>query len=154
VGAFAACTSIDCPLNHSVYHTYLMKKPDGTPDTLLNDSLWILTRRADDTLTVVLNGLSGTSASWFDLPTSYMAPEDTFFVYLKDKEGNIMPDTIWVKKENYPHFESVDCQPSYFHHITGVRVAGNIIDSIVIINPNTTYDTSIEDFHIYFSPDL
>ena len=37
----AGCTSIDCPLNSSVYSYYGLYKADGTADTL-NDTLTIV----------------------------------------------------------------------------------------------------------------
>ena len=48
----AACSSIDCPLNHRVYTKYGLYQPDGKPDTLDNDTLWIWARRGNrvDTL--------------------------------------------------------------------------------------------------------
>lgn len=150
----AACSSIDCPLNHSVYTSYALMKPDGTSDTLKSDTLWIYTHRSDGSDSVLVNRLCGSSATAFDLPISYMQPEDTFVVILADNAGNYYPDSIFVKKENYPHFESVDCQASFFHHITSVRCMNNIIDSITIINPDVNYDATTEHFHIYLNPDI
>ncbi len=150
--ALGACTSIDCPLNHTVYTTYKLYLPDGTPDTIGTDSLWIITKRANRTDSFVVNALTGTSATYFNLPVSYMQPEDTFYAILTCPDGDAYLDTFYVKKNNFPHFESVDCQASYFHEITSVRWTDDLIDSIVIINPYANYDKETEHFHIYLNP--
>jgi len=143
-----ACTSIDCPVQNRVYTLYTLEKANGDDDTLKVDTLFITTERADGTDTLLLNGVTGISS--FELPISYTQPEDVFCVTLCDTLGNIYEDTIWVKKDNFPHFESVDCQATYFHQLTGVRYTENIIDSVVIDNSTVNYDASNEHFHIYF----
>ena len=156
--AVAACTSIDCPVNNSVRACYALMKADGTPDTLKKDTMWVWTQRADGTDTVIsrqyqdnleLNYFYGSTASTFDLPISYTQPEDVLCMLLRSSAGINYIDTIRIKKENIPHFESVDCQASYFHTITSVRSTHQIIDSIVINNPNVNYDTKTTHFKLY-----
>ena len=97
------------------------------------------------------NALTGIAG--FDLPASYMQPEDTFYLFRTDTaqahKGLYYVSTLYIKKENYPHFESVDCQANFFHTITGVRYESTSIDSIVITNPSVTYDQSTEHLYIY-----
>ena len=81
---------------------------------------------------------------------SYTRDQDALFILLKDTLGRTVRDTIRVSKTNTPHFESVDCAMSYFHTITGVSTSHHAIDSVVLINPNVTYDTSSPHFRIYF----
>lgn len=76
-------------------------------------------------------------------------PQDVFFVEVKG-ENSITYDTLTVSKEDQPHFESVDCGPSFFHTITAVECTDNAVDSVVINNPNVDYDTSKKHFRIYF----
>ncbi len=149
VAAMAACTTIDCPVQNLVYTNYIFKKADGTADTLKTDTLWVITRRADGKDTLLLNALCGTSATGFSLPISYTQPEDIFYALLKTTEGDSYVDTIRIKKDNFPHFESVDCQAAYFHKITAVSTTHNAIDSLVINNPTVNYDTSKEHYHFY-----
>ena len=160
--ALAACTSIDCPVNNRVRAYYALKKADGTPDTLTKDTMWVWTQRANGTDTVIshqtqgsleLNYFYGSSASSFDLPISYTQPEDVLFVLVRNTEGKNYRDTIRIKKEDFPHFESVDCQASYFHQITAVSTTHNIIDSIVIKNPDVTYDATTTHFYLYLQAD-
>ena len=153
----AACSSIDCPVNHTVFTRYKLYQPDGKPDTLDLDTMWVKTRKANGTDSVVLNALCGSNATGFSLPISHTQPEDRFLVLMRKfgQTDGYYFDSIVVKKEDFPHFESVDCQASYFHKITGVRCLGNIIDSVVIKNPTVNYDTkSSEHFRIYINPDF
>ena len=120
----AACTSIDCPVQNKVYTNYNLYKSDGSVDTLTVDTLTIVTKVADGTLDTLLN--QSTGITYFEL------------------------DTIRVRKEDLPHFESVDCGMSYFHKLTSVSNTKFILDSVVISNPNVNYDTNIEHFRIYF----
>ncbi len=146
----AACTQIDCPVQNTVLTHYSLLKADGNPDTLGVDTLWLWTKQAakgrKDTL---LNALTGSKATDFDLQISQTLPEDTICLAVVDTIGTTYLDTIRIKKDNYPHFESVDCQASYFHTITGVSYTNDIIDSIVINNPNVNYDTQTTHFKLY-----
>ena len=151
----AGCFSIDCPVNNLVYTNYELKKGDGTPDTLNTDSLWIFIRRAgDDTLTVRLNALTGKSASSFSLDISYTQPEDEFYLVLRDtaKEQHQWVDTFRIRKENYPHFESVDCKAAYFHDLTGTMTTHHIIDSITIQHSHVDYEITNTHLYMYLKP--
>ena len=143
-----ACTSIDCPVQNKVGTVYGLKKANGTTDTLKVDTLDITSKRADGTDTILLNKTTGITA--YDMYISYTQPEDVFYYTLRDTLGHIYQDTVYVKKENYPHFESVDCQAAYFHKLTDVRTTHHIIDSIVIKHSTVNYETNHEHFYIYF----
>lgn len=144
----AACSSLDCPLNNRVYATFKLM---GDVDTL-TDTLTIATPRTADNLgedTVLINRL--TDADSLSLPMSYTRDEDTFFFEITQKDTQARTrDTVWVDKENQPHFESVDCNPAMFHTITGVRHTNNAIDSIKINYNKVTYNDSHAHFLIYF----
>lgn len=137
--ALSACSSVDCPLNNTVYANYRLK---GSV-TSLPDTLTISTARADGSDSVFINHQVNTDS--FLLPMSY--GRDTDELYLRT---NSLLDTIWVTKTNTPHFESVDCGVAYFHVITGVRYTRNAIDSIVINHKEVNYDATQQHFHIYF----
>jgi hypothetical protein len=133
-------------------------KADGKPDTLKNDTMWVWTQRINGTDTVIsrqiqgnleINCLFGSSASTFDLPISYTQPEDVLYMLIRSSTGKRYYDTIRIKKENMPHFESVDCQASYFHTITAVSTTHDVIDSIVINIPHVNYDQNTTHFKLY-----
>jgi hypothetical protein len=146
----SACSSIDCPLNSRVYATYTFKNADATTDTL-EDTLTVRAIREEND-TLLFN--KGVGISTFKIPLSYFRKEDVLGLRFADTYGNVTYDTIWIEKENYPHMESVDCAPKYFHTITNVRSTRNRIDRIVLNEKEVEYDTSAEIFHIYLYPDF
>ena len=145
----ASCSSIDCPMNSLVYTQYQLMRPDGRVDTLA-DTLTISTQRtADGSDSVLINRNVRTTE--FSLPISYTQAQDVFYFETIDTVTKATTtDVVTITKEDHPHFESVDCAPLYFHTIPGVNTTNNAIDSIVIINPDVSYDTSKKHLYIYF----
>ena len=143
-----ACSNIDCPVQNTVLTNYSLLKPDGTPDTLNTDTLWIWTRRANGTDSLLINRLHGTNTT-FKLQISYTQPEDTLRTLLMKADGTTWADTFYIKKENFPHFESVDCQPAFFHTITDVRSTHHGIDSLIINHRQVNYDANQTHFYLY-----
>ena len=139
----AGCSSIDCPLNNRVYAKY---KLAGNIKTLA-DSLTLSANLGDGNDSVIINKSVNTDS--FQLPMSYQRNEDVFFMEIKNATSAQF-DTIKVTKTNTPHFEAVDCNPAIFHVVTGVTYTKNRIDTIVINNPNVTYDATKSTFLIHF----
>ena len=144
----AACTSIDCPVQNNVLSRYSLLKADGSADTLGLDTLWLWTKRSDQKDTI-LNALTGSNATSFELPMSHILSEDTICLALKGTSEIYHLDTIRIKKENIQHFESVDCQASYFHTLTAVKSTHYLIDTVVINHSFVSYDTSNEHLLLY-----
>lgn len=135
----ASCSSVDCPLNNTVYANYkLMGKVTTLPDTL---TIW--TSRNDGNDTILINQQVNTDS--FTLPVSYARDRD--ILYLRT---NHTMDTVTIDKTNIPHFESVDCGMNYFHEVKGIHYTRNAIDSITIQNRDITYDASKKHFYVYF----
>ena len=165
--SLSACTSIDCPVQHTVLSYYAVYNADQETDTL-SDSLSILTRRLTPEHDGVLIN-QDTKVSVLQVAMSYENPQDElYFVMhgtrsyndtLVTDSGTFVNtityrlekmDTVVVKKSDEMHFESADCNPSFFHTITDISYTKNIIDSIVINNPKVDYDSQTEHFRIYF----
>ena len=145
-----ACSSIDCPVQNTVAVNYGVMRSDGgeaVSDTL-TDTLWVWTRRSDGTDTLILNRCNDKTI--FQLPISYQHPEDVLIFAMRDTALVWTLDTVWLKKDDIPHFESVDCSAHFFHHLTDVRCTHSGIDSIVIHNPSVTYDPTVTNLYIYF----
>lgn len=141
----ASCTSIDCPGDHIVATRYQFHNANG--DSLqLMDTLTITTVCKDGTLDTLLNKNVGKASFW--LPVSYSHPEDFLVLNVYNRNVSVQ-DTVWVTKDDIPHFESVDCNASFFHKLTGVRHTTHFIDSIVINNPTVDYDKTTVHFYIY-----
>ena len=144
----AACSSIDCPVDATVTTQYQIKNSDGTEHTL-SDTMTVTSVRSDGKDTILYN--KGIGISKFTLPVSYTHPEDVLVFQFDNNNNNLhITDTLWIKKYDYPHFESVDCNTTYFHTITDVKYTCNYIDSIVINNSSVTYDS--QTVHLYLYP--
>lgn len=151
--AFAAllvgCTQIDCPLNNRVYANFRFYNYLGD-SVMLNDTLSITTRSVDMEDSVHINKQVGTVS--FSLPVSYGQREDEYYLTISGANYEIR-DTIRITKESRPHFESVDCNPSFFHTVTDAMCTHNILDSVVINNKTINYDSSKEHFKVYVFTD-
>lgn len=142
----AACSSIDCSIDNVVADNWQFRRGKGL-DTLTVDTLTITTMRADGQDTTIYNKGIGISA--VSLPMSYAGEEDVLFLHLADTASQSWRDTVTIQKTNQLHMESVDCSPQYYHTITSVSHTSNVIDSIVINDPNVTNDATKQNLYIY-----
>jgi hypothetical protein len=142
--AAVGCSSIDCPVENTVAVHYLVCNSDGT-ELALTDSLSVESKNFHGN-PILLNRLSGSAT--FSLPISYSHPEDVMtFTFFNDSVSR--SDTVWLKKNDIPHFESVDCSAAFFHELTDVRHTTHAIDSLVIKNRTVDYDTRTVHLHLY-----
>lgn len=143
----AACTTLDCPMNNTVSARFCLKGPVDT----LADTLTIAAIRTDGSDSTLFN--RGVKTTYFLLPMSYSQDEDELrFEMIDTVTKQTVTDVVKIQKTNQPHFESVDCNPAYFHTITGVTHTKNGIDSIKINDPNVDTDETKEHLYIYFHP--
>lgn len=150
-----ACSSIDCPVQNSVNTVWMVYDDEQEADTL-RDTLTIYTTRHDGADTVLVN--RDVNVDSLKLPISYTDPEDTLYFDIRGRrmtEDSIYYyiatiDTVYLAKENTPHFESVDCAISYFHTLTEVRYTTNRISSITINKASVNYDASTPNLYIVF----
>jgi hypothetical protein len=139
------CSSLDCPYENRVYTKYQLK---GDVKMLL-DTLTVTTNRiSDGSDTILLN--QAVKIDSFELPMSYANAQDVFHFHIKRTDKQTFTDTVIVNKKDQTHFESVDCNPAYFHTLTGISYTTHAIDSIVIHNTQVNYDASQPHFYIYF----
>lgn len=141
--ANVACSSIDCPYNSKVEMKY--KFVGGV--TTLTDTLTVTALLSNELDTLLLN--RAVDIDSFYLPVSYVRTADVLRFRFADANNNVVFDTVTVEKQNVPHFESVDCRPSYFHNIIGVSSTTNYIESIEIANPNVTYGNNKANIYIH-----
>lgn len=143
----SACSSIDCPLNNRTYASFKL----AGDVTKLVDTLTISTPRNIDNPeedTVLINRLVDTDS--LSLPMSYQRTEDIYIFTFVQKDTELKTiDTLWVSKENEPHFESVDCNPVMFHTIKDVSFTQRAIDSIKVNYNKVTYNDAKAHFLIY-----
>lgn len=143
----SACSSIDCPLNNRTYASFRL----AGDVTKLVDTLTVSTPRNIDNPeedTVLINRLVDTDS--LSLPMSYQRTEDVYIFTFVQKDTELKTiDTLWVSKENEPHFESVDCNPVMFHTIKDVRFTQRAIDDIKVNYNKVTYNDAKAHFLIY-----
>ena len=143
----SACSSIDCPLNNRTYASFKL----AGDVTKLVDTLTVSTPRNIDNPeedTVLINRLVDTDS--LSLPMSYQRTEDIYIFTFVQKDTELKTiDTLWVSKENEPHFESVDCNPVMFHTIKDVRFTQRAIDSIKVNYNKVTYNDAKAHCLIY-----
>lgn len=143
----SACSSIDCPLNNRTYASFKL----AGDVTKLVDTLTVSTPRNIDNPeedTVLINRLVDTDS--LSLPMSYQRTEDIYIFTFVQKDTELKTiDTLWVSKENEPHFESVDCNPVMFHTIKDVHFTQRAIDDIKVNYNKVTYNDAKAHFLIY-----
>ena len=153
----AACSSIDCPLNNRVYATFRL---DGDI-TKMEDTLTVAVPRSidykdNDTVIHILtmdfhNHIRLADFDSIALPMSYQRTTDVYVFTIKQKDSEVSTtDTVWVAKQNDPHFESVDCNPQFFHTITDVKFTTEAIENITINYNKVTYNDGKAHFLIRF----
>lgn len=145
VSLLGACSSIECSIDNVVASQYQLRRGSGL-DTLKTDTVTITAARAQGD-TLLYN--KGTGITAFSLPMSYNADADVLYFQLVDTAHNEWRDTITVQKNNQLHLESVECSPQYYHTLLSVSHTTNIIDSIVIHDPNVTNDATKQNLYIY-----
>ena len=142
----SSCSQIDCPLNNRVYVVFRFMNSVGD-SVKVSEVINVSTDRHEMEDSVVLNQFTGRAT--FSIPMSYTQDEDVYYFEITGSNYHYI-DTVRIKKESRPHFESVDCNPSFFHTISRVTHTKHVIDSIVIQNPKVDYDSQREHFRIYF----
>jgi len=141
----SSCSQIDCPLNNRVYVVFRFMNSVGD-SVKVSEVINVSTDRHEKEDSVVLNQFTGRAT--FSIPMSYTQDEDVYYFEITGSNYHYI-DTVRIKKESRPHFESVDCNPSFFHTITGVNTTHHTIDSVTIINKNVTYDSYQANLHIH-----
>jgi hypothetical protein len=140
-----SCSSVDCPFKNMVRTYYNVYDHKGAL-LQLPDTLTIFTKRVDGSDTILLN--CGIGLQTFGLPVSYTRTEDTLYFHFYNNDYNVY-DTVWIKKENYPHFESMECKVAYFHKLTEYSYTTNCIDSLILKNDKVDYDDQTTHFYLY-----
>ena len=112
----------------------------------VSEVITISTDRHELEDSVLLNKFTGKAT--FSIPMSYTQEEDVLYIEVAGDNYTYI-DTVRVEKESHPHFESVDCNPIFFHTLKHVTTTHHAIDSITIHNKNVSYDSSTANLHIH-----
>ena len=141
----SSCSSISCPVDNIVATNYVICDADGNEASIV-DTLWIWSERSDGSDTLLFN--AGIGLTSFSLPIGYANPEDTLLFIFMSRPDYLVADTVFIKKDNIPHFESVDCSASFFHRLTAVRTSHNAIEALTINKDFVDYDAETPHFYI------
>lgn len=154
LGLFAACASIDCPLDSKVECTYTFVDSETGSRLRIGDTLSVSLCRGllDDSL--VINRLTDTEL--FRLPVRIAGTTDTLVLNWKSTWQASARDSIFVTRTCEPHFENIECPANIFHKITDVSfvthdmtdISPAKIDSVIIVRSLINYD-NIENVRIY-----
>ena len=140
-----ACDSIDCSLDNQVLCRMAFYDGQGKAVTLADT----LTITAQGTDSILWN--RGISTSQVELSLSYYQAADTLLLTVTGKDYE-MSDRIIIEKENYEHFESLDCPVKMMHRIQRATATNYFIDSVVVVNPEVVYSNG-ENIKIYVHTD-
>ena len=137
---FAACYSLDCPLDSNVELKVSFYDYKTDADITLKDTLTIT---AEGTDSVLINRLYNTSS--FSLPLQIGSRNDeivtdTLTLNFVNAENEVKTDVITLKHRSYVHFEGADCPALVFHQILEATSTKNNIDSLEIIRNLVNYD--------------
>lgn len=144
-----SCSSIECPVNNMVESVYGFCDADGD-EVAFADTLTVSTKLRSGVDSVILN--KAVEVVEFKLPISQDHPEDELYFNFFGKDYDIT-DTIWIEKEDIPHFESIECHANFFHQLEAVRYTTHVIDSLVINKAFVDYDDKTPHVKIYLDSD-
>lgn len=112
-------------------------------DTLLENG-YQLSFQKERIMNILINRMYG--AESIQLPLSYSAREDTFFLMYSQR----LIDTLWVKHQNIPYFTSMECGSVMHYTLLDIQSTNHLIDSIKILNPNIN-NALKENVKIYYT---
>lgn len=135
----SACESNDCMLSSESYCSMTFVDGQGTA-VKLQDTLTV-SSTAD---VVIINRKLG--ADGMELPLSYTASVDTFFLHYSTR----LADTLWVEHQNLPYFSSMDCGTVMHYKLLGIKSTNHLIDSVRVIDSEVT-NMLKKNVKIYFT---
>lgn len=133
-------------MNSHVYAAYGFYSEADKPATL-NGLLTVSATRMDGNDTILINKQA--NAQRIQLPMSYLNAVDKLMFKIEFEDNTEISDIVSVEKTNDKHFESVECNASYFHTLTAVSSTNRFIDSVRIINENVNLDAIQEHIQIF-----
>lgn len=150
--SFLSCDNFSCPLNNTVESVYgfYAASYDADGELITGHAVSVgdtITITALGTDSVLANKLIGQSS--VSLPVSYFLSEDVLHFHYTDLQGRTADDTLWVTKHNQRHWDDPSCPVHMWHTITAARSTHNLIDTILVVNPEVNYD-GLENIQIYF----
>lgn len=82
--------------------------------------------------------------SYMSLPLSYTS-QTTFVMHYTEN----LRDTIELTHKNIPFVKDIECGPMMFHQVESMQYTTNVLDSVVLVNPNINNEEKT-NFYIYY----
>lgn len=145
-----SCSEINCPLDNIVVMTCGLYSAEQKTAYTLTDTLTVKAAGLDS---ILLNRAIAIQS--FALPVRQGVTTDTLLLCLSNERGQRATDSLFIDHTNEPHFESIDCPPSVFHTLRGLRWTSHplsemplTVDSVAFSRPLVNYD-DVENIKIY-----
>ena len=143
MACFWGCGESDCPLTtQSVARFDFLdsktNKPVGlTNGVTISGLVYINNELRIDTL-------FNQAQSYMSLPLSY-TNQTTFVMHYTET----LRDTIELTHKNLPFVKDIECGTMMFHQVESMRYTTNVLDSVVLVNPNINNEEKT-NFNIYY----
>ena len=82
--------------------------------------------------------------SYMSLPLSY-TNQTTFVMHYTET----LRDTIELTHKNIPYVKDIECGSMMFHEVESMQYTTNVLDSVVLVNPNINNEEKT-NFYIYY----
>lgn len=84
------------------------------------------------------------ASNYMSLPLSYTS-QTTFVMHYSET----LCDTIELTHKNLPFVSNIECGTLMFHEVESMRYTTNVLDSVVLVNPNIDNEEKT-NFNIYY----
>lgn len=142
-----SCEEENCSLAGRSMINGNLYKIDPETNVVEKDTLASLTVTAIDTDSVIIN--NQTNVMDISLPLRYTSDYTVLVFNYNDEENSTLNDTVYLKQNNTPFFESMKCGYTMTQVLTGVEYTKHMIDSIYILNPNANVNGT-ENLKIFY----
>ena len=140
IGTHTSCSEdSDCSIaGRAMINCTLYRMPAPSETILQNDTLDSLTVTALGTDSIIINNQK--KVHTLSLPLRFTSDSTVFIFYYAYREDPTLCDTVYIKQDNTPYFESMDCGYSMKQSILGLGHSEVELDSIYISNKQANTD--------------
>ena len=130
IGTHTSCSEdSDCSIaGRAMINCTLYRMPAPSETILQNDTLDSLTVTALGTDSIIINNQK--KVHTLSLPLRFTSDSTVFIFYYAYREDPTLCDTVYIKQDNTPYFESMDCGYSMKQSILGLGHSEVELDSI------------------------
>lgn len=142
-GFIQGCGESECPLTTVSYarFDFLDSKTHAAVGFTQGVTVTGISQVEGELLEDTLFNLAQASMS---LPLSYTDKTSYVMHY-----SETLRDTIVVAHKNIPFVSDIECGTMMHYHVEGLRYTTNVLDSVVLINPDITHEEK-KNFNVYY----